>query len=186
VDLSGALRRLHDWRRTPPTAAQLGGLPATAADSVTRALPRTFDVTLSPCLLSQLMWACRDALGEHSRYLRAASLGLAVAHLRTLLRLTRPGGTAILVTDTLDSDTYPVVELYGRTDPIALLEDVTSKDLTFLGTGLPLLMQILLEDVEAAPLVADVAAEPPWLWAMTPQTTFLVYALKIRRAPATP
>jgi hypothetical protein len=187
VDASGALKRLAEWRTSPPTLAQLAGLPASASERALEALGDLVDradVVVSACLLSQVMWTCREAMGEEHVHLRPVSLALAVAHLRVLLRLARPGGTALLVADTLSSESYPVAEAAREGGTAALLDEAVAKDLVFLGTSRALVHKALREDRIAAPLVASVHDEPPWLWPFASDRLYLVYATAMRRRAA--
>ncbi len=71
------------------------------------ALPGPFDVVASTCLLSQLVGNAFHSVGEgHPRFLDLVR-AIRLAHLRLMTGLRRAGGTAVLVTDLVSSDTFP-------------------------------------------------------------------------------
>jgi hypothetical protein len=109
----------------------------------------------------------------------ANALGL--AHLRSLAALTAPGGTALLVTDTISSETYALEELWGDKPPLQLLEEIDKTDRVLTGTGPSYLKRILREDPEVGPLVTPPRLVEPWLWRFTEEMTFMVYALVFGR-----
>jgi hypothetical protein len=106
---------------------------------------------------------------------------LAVAHLRSLAAMTAPGGTGLLVTDTISSETYALEELWGDRPPLQLLEEIDRADRVLTGTGPSFLRKILRDDPEVAPLVGPPRLVEPWLWRFTDEMTFMVYALAVDR-----
>jgi hypothetical protein len=181
VDLSGALHRLTAFRKTPPTPAQLAALPKTAAEAVLAALPGGFDVALSTCLLSQLMHSCYLALGARHPALHTTASALAIAHLRSLVSLLAPGGTAVVVTDTISSETYAIDELWPERDPVELLNDVDRRGVGLSGTAPSFVRNIVTQDAVMAPLASPPRLCPPWRWRLSDELTYLVYALVFRR-----
>jgi hypothetical protein len=180
IDVSGALSELPRLRGNSVSAAQLGALSRTALENVVAALPERFDTVLSACLLSQIMHTCSVALSSHPQL---ASIGsaLAVAHLRALLALARPGGRVVFVTDTVSSDTYPLRELWGEQAPAALLTHLDQTNNVLSGTGVSFVRQVLAG--ETSLLVERPRLAEPWLWQMHEDVTMMVYALTLRRPP---
>jgi hypothetical protein len=181
VDLSGAFDRLAAFKSKPASPTEQARLPAAAVEKILQALPGPFDVVLSACMLSQLMHSCYVALGlQHPQlHLMAAALGL--SHLRSLAALVAPGGTGLIVTDTISSETYALEELWGDRPPLQLLDELDRGNRTLTGTAPSFLRRILREDAEIAPLVTPPRLVEPWLWRFTEEMTFLVYALAFRR-----
>jgi hypothetical protein len=177
VDLSGAFDRLAAFKNKPATPAELAQLPAASVQKILRSVPGPFDVVLSACLLSQLMHSCYVALGLQHPQLHIIATALAVAHLRSLGALIAPGGTGLVVTDTISSETYALEELWGDRPPLQLLEEIDRGGRTLTGTAPSFLRKILRDDAQLAPprLVE------PWLWRFTEEMTFLVYALSLQR-----
>jgi hypothetical protein len=182
VDLSGALADLKTFARQPPTRAQLREFPTRCAEGVVAALPGPVDTILSAALLSQIMHGCRVALGPHHPHLPVLARALAAAHLRAMVGLLRPGGTAILVTDTATSENSDLRARWAGTAPLPLLEALQREDALLTGTDPALLLDLLTSDPAVAPLVGKADLTAPWLWTLGPNS-LLVYALIFRRRP---
>jgi hypothetical protein len=184
LDLSGLTDRLDAWTRRPPDAAALAALPAQTAARVASALPGPFDLVVSTCLLSQICRACHRAFGDAPA--AAVTLGrvagAAVAtHLEVMIQLTAPGGTSLLVTDAISSETYPLDELFTPRNGAALLDELARRDRLFTGASPHLISKLLRHHPARGPLVEDVHLKAPWLWELSPTCTLLVYALAFRR-----
>lgn len=181
IDLSGAFAELPGLRGKTVSTAQLGALSRTAVENVTAALPERFDTVLSACLLSQIMYSCYVALGSHPQLAQIGS-ALAVAHLRALLALTRPGGRVLFVTDTVSSQTYPLRERWGEQSPLALLAHLDQTNNALSGTAISFVRQVLA--IEASALVKPPRVVEPWLWQVHKDVALLVYALVLQLRPA--
>jgi hypothetical protein len=181
VDVTAALPELARRGSRRPIAP--GELERLSAASTTRPpLPLgTFDVVLSPCLITQLAHSCRLALGREHPALPDVVEAVALGHLRLLCSLLAPPGTAVLVTDTTSSHTFPLDELYTAFDPTALLRHLAAAGNTATGTNLEQLEAWLAHDRVLASLVERPKLVPPWLWRMSEEVTCLVYALELRR-----
>jgi hypothetical protein len=176
VDLSGALDTLAELRHERPTPAQLAALPGKAADHVTLALRGTFDTVMSTCLLSQIMHGARLALGEHPD-LELIATALALGHLRSLVRLVRPGGTGIFASDTCSSEMYPaLVERVKQFSPLAVLGRLEETGNILSGTRPSMIFEALTADPEIAPRLNPPQLVEPWLWKMG-KLSLLVYGI---------
>jgi len=180
VDLSGALGVLPVFRRERPTPAQISALPQLCVETVEAALPGTFDTVVSACLLSQIMHGCRMALGEHPD-LETIACALALGHLRSMVRLLRPGGTAVFASDTCSSEMYPLEERCRQFSPLAVLGRLEETDNILSGTRASMIFEALTGDPVIAPLVERPQLVEPWLWKMG-TLTLLVYGLVFKRA----
>jgi hypothetical protein len=180
IDVSGALAELPRLRGKTISPAQLSALSQSAVDRVVAALPERFDTVLSACLLSQIMHSCSVALSSHPQLAHIGN-ALAVAHLRALLALTRPGGRVVFVTDTVSSDTYPLRELWGEQAPATLLAHLDQTNNVLSGTGITFVRQVLA--AETSLLGERPRLVEPWLWQMHEDVTMMVYALTLRRLP---
>jgi hypothetical protein len=174
VDLSGlSARRLARWRRAPPDAAELDEVAGAALDGVLARLPGPFDVVVSACVLTQMAFALRGALGERHPALEAARHALMRTHLSTLVSLTDAGGAALFASDLVSSSSYPL----GDLPPDADLEQV-ARDVVATGAGYyaanPELVGALLAEA------GTLERLPPWLWTGRLGRTYLVYALRLR------
>jgi hypothetical protein len=179
VDVTGSLDRLRVHVKTAPAPSDLDRLIRTPADVVPGQLPGLFDLVLSDCLLGQIMHSCRKAMGD-SPHLGVVAQAAAMGHLNLLARLCRPGGTVLLVTDTVSSETYPLEELWGEQPPLELLTYLEKTDNTFSGTG-PSYVRRLLNREPLRPLFEAARLVEPWLWRLGEKVTLLAYALVLRR-----
>lgn len=181
VDVTGSLARLKGYVKAAPSPADLDGLIQAPAAAVPGALPGPFDCVLSTCLLGQIMHSCRKAMGE-SPHLGVVAQAAAMGHLNLLAQLCRPGGTVLLVTDTVSSETYPLEELWGEQPPLDLLTYLEKTDNTFSGTG-PSYVRRLLNREPLRPQFESSRLVEPWLWQLGDKVTLLAYALVLRRKP---
>ena len=197
VDATGLLTRLSPAAfggpaaRPPPDGktqtqieAEIDHLVAAGQAEVQTRLPGPFEVVLSAALLSQIMHSARLCLGEAHPQLPALAQALVVAHLQTLAALTAPGGRAILVTDVVSSETYPLEELWDAQPPMALLERLEKEENVFSGVGPAFLRRMLGRE---AGVQASLRAAPrfvePWLWRLGEDLTLLAYAIVLERGP---
>jgi hypothetical protein len=181
VDLSGFLGQLPALRVHHPTAGELTALSESSVTRVLTSLPVRFDTVVSTCLLTQLMHGCYCGLGATHPLLPVIGCAAAVVHLRSVVRLLCPGGTGILVTDVVSSETYPLDEQATREDGLVLLEYLDEVGNVFTGSAVSLVKRILTEDEFVAPLVESWRLVPPWLWQTGENLTLLVYGVIITR-----
>jgi hypothetical protein len=137
------------------------------------------DVVVSLCLLSQIMEAAalvssfRDEPWREQ--LRSA---LRIGHLQRMLKLLKPGGRALLVSDIVSSDTEPrLLRAAGHELPKLLKQCLTQGNF-FAG----LHPGVILRDVTTHPALASACStpvmHPPWIWSMGPRA-YAVYAISI-------
>ena len=190
VDLSGALGALPAYARTPPTEEALAALPGLAVARVLAALPGPFDAVVSTCCLGQdILHGCAVALGPGHAQLPALSCALALAHVRALALLARPGRPRGadhrhgLVRGPARARARLPAAGPGRGGPCAR-------------GGPPLRLRdrarVLATHARgrrrghapAAPAAARAVA--PWLWRFGDTLTYLVHALVVERRPSAP
>jgi hypothetical protein len=152
TDLTGALDALAGWSPASPVSEE--ELAACRVGPLRRArpaLPGPFDVAASTCLLTQMIQCVVRALGEgHPRFvevLRAVRAG----HLRLLADLVAPGGTGVLVTDVVSSDTFPSLASVGEGQLPALLGRLVREGNFFHGANPAALASDFLADPAIAP-----------------------------------
>jgi hypothetical protein len=180
IDLSGALGELASFGAKAPTADRITAFPAACTERVLAALPRKFDTVVSTCLLSQLMHSCAVALGTDHPALDMIAWALATAHVRSLVRLVRPGGHGALVSDTATGEMYPLDDRWGKETPVEMLGKLVQGNTVLSGTNPAIIYKMLTEDPMVAPLVETPELVQPWLWHMG-QLTLFVYAFTFKR-----
>ncbi len=177
VDLTAIAPRVDAWTSgAPPDDALIdAALREAARAPAPPGLPAPFDVVLSPCLLSQLLNPARDAMGAtHARFGQVLAV-LRQRHLRLLLDLLRPGGTAFLVCDLSSTERFgPLARVDERELP-DLMRTLLADGKCFRG----LEPATIANDLRADPRIARYELQPPWLWHLGLERTYLVYAVRI-------
>jgi hypothetical protein len=169
-DLTGVAGFLEDWRRDSPEPMpaqlsawkQLSGL----IDQVGE-----FDVVVSTCLLSQVAINLRDFFGLVPA-LNGALCAAIVGHVSLAAALTKPGGTLLVVSDCITSQ-FPIHEEAKRRGPLDAIFHLAAEGAAFPGTD-PELIAGLLSGTE----IAGAEFKDAWLWELTPEQQYLVYALQ--------
>ena len=182
VDLSGLFRQMggKPARAKAASGPRASDLVDAGTSEVLGALPGGFDVVASCCMLSQMSWALRELGGFEPEELPSFEQALLTIHLRTLLGLLAPGGTAILFADLVSSAVYPLDELEPDTDLAALVQKLSDARSAVTVCNPGFIRQLLRRD----PVLVARAAPPemgqPWLWTGSKDLTFLVYPLILR------
>lgn len=179
-DLSGFETRWKRWKRTRPSPEEI----AAASSSVIKTagtLPGPFDLVASSCVLTQMSFAARDALGENSPMLGPVRIALVRTHLALLMGLTAPGGTALLVTDLTSSSSFPLAEVAPEQNLLDVMGDIVERGAYYHVANPNLIEQVL----ETEPVLRAMSGESellsPWLWTGAQARTYFVYALRFRR-----
>jgi hypothetical protein len=197
VDLTGLLHRLDRWRTRPPDAGALDQAVTEGVGALLGRLPAgQADVVVSCCLMSQLGWSLEAALSagpsprergapageadhETSVELRMATIAV---HLRTLAGLARPGGAALIASDIVSSDLYPLDELPEGADLKALAAElIAQQQVVYAGANPLLVSRILRRDAVAREAFAPLEVLDPWLWTGQFDRIYLVYPQLLRR-----
>jgi hypothetical protein len=139
-----------------------------------------FDVTISLGLLTQLLQAIVDA-GFALQEVPSLSLALRDKHLRDLVRLTRPGGRCLLVTDIVSSTTAPELLDTSEMDLEPEMARLVAARNFFTGTNPYRIVAVLEEDPAFREEVCDVRLLGPWLWAVTSDRQHLTCAILATR-----
>jgi hypothetical protein len=183
LDLTGALDAIATWSAHDPIPPeQVQGLAEWPGLRVAPALPRPFDVVASICLLSQLIGNAFHATGErHSQFLSLVQ-AIRAGHLRLLCDLTAPGGTVLLITDVVSSDTFPSLGALPDSALPELLPRLARERNYFHGLNPALLPSIFQQDPILQARVIGLEPVAPWRWNLHDRV-YLVWALKARIGP---
>ncbi|MGB7325964.1 MAG: hypothetical protein WBD31_13900 [Rubripirellula sp.] len=170
VDLSGVLGRLpscdadssdwDDWsqqaRNPDPAGVPMG------------------DVVVSTCLISQLLDTVISGLPPDHPRLAGAMLSVRDGHLNLLSRLTKPGGTLVLITDMVSSDTLPQLNRASRIEMPTLVRAAVETQNFFTGLNPAVLMHKLSSPENGR--ATSTAIHGPWRWQLGPRL-FAVIAI---------
>jgi hypothetical protein len=180
-DLTGIWPQLERWSPDRPTSdAEVDELITAANDFAGLALPGPFDTVVSACLLSQLINAVVVTLGEkHPRFVDAIR-AVRHRHLQLLIELTAPGGTGILVTDVVSSDTAPELPWIEASQLSGYVSKLIRSGNFFHGLNPKVIRTYFEKDPEIAAHVAAIEFVPPWLWDFGSRH-YVVVAVKFRR-----
>lgn len=142
----------------------------------------TCDVVVSCCTLSQLIGTLAHLLdGDHPRFNELA-FDLREAHLELLLEQTLDGGSVLLISDMVSSETAP--ELFNCPDLALakLRDDLISRNNYFHGTN-PRTIELYLNSAKS--WRTSIERRFPWRWTIGSRV-FLVTALRVQcwRSPS--
>ncbi|WP_146532375.1 hypothetical protein [Rubripirellula reticaptiva] len=132
------------------------------------------DVVVSTCLISQLLDTVICGLPPDHPQLADAMLAVRDGHLNLLSRLTKPGGTAILITDMVSSDTLPQLDRVSRFKLPKLVRAAVESQNFFTGLNPAVLMHKLSPPENDR--AASTAIHGPWRWRLGPRL-FAVIAI---------
>jgi len=179
TDLTGVMHLLESFRS------------GTTADHVIEVLVQhecdiagaPFEVTASLGVLTQLLQAVVGA-GCPDDELPGVALALRDKHLRDLVRLTSPGGTAVLVTDVVSSLTVPALRETPEADLTVLMAQLVAARNFFTGVNPYRIVALLEGEPPFRDSVEEVRLLAPWLWDVTADRQYLTCAIAFRRTAA--
>jgi hypothetical protein len=181
VDVTGVADVMAGW--DPDSAVADTDLAACAEwpVQVARSLPGPFGMTASTCLLSQIVGAAAQSIGEqHPRFLETIQ-ALRLGHLRMLTSLTARGGDMLLVTDFVSSETVPQLASADHATLPGLLTRAVEQKNFFHGTNPAALMATVRGDPALSQMHLTETIGP-WRWDLGLRS-YGVYALRYRHAP---
>ncbi len=183
LDLSGMLTRLERWKRLEVTPEELMQHPEVTANALATELGTDFDVVVSACVMSQMQLSVLNSLGDRHQLFQAVRHTLSVTHLRTLARLTRPGGRAVFAADVAASDHLHLDHSASPSELRSVFDRIVREGNVIYVSHPGVLGAIVLDDPALKRQVELGAIADVWLWRQGPQRTFMVYALDIKRRP---
>jgi hypothetical protein len=181
LDLSQMLVELDGYRALELTPERLARHPELASERLVRALGAGFDAVVSACVLSQMQLALRTELSDEHPLFSAASYTLSLTHLRTLSALLSPGGRALLVSDAANEQMAPLGALDPDANLLELLVRLVLAGDVFHSVDPLLLSQMSLDDPTLASDLSVYPIRDVWLWQLTAERRYLVYALLLER-----
>jgi hypothetical protein len=180
LDLSGIAELTSAG--SPSRPLENSQIDAALAAAATISVGHPCDVVASVCLLSQILEGLALALGpEHPRYLELVQR-LRHNHFRLLIEHLKPGGTGLLITDVVSSDTAP--QIIG-VQPLALpllVRELIEQGNFFTGLNPTVIHALLVTDPLLASRVGDVAILAPWTWDLG-WRVYAAYAVRFRCLP---
>jgi hypothetical protein len=179
IDLTGMIDVVAGW--SPRRPVHPGAVAALAEEPDRRlraTLPGPFDVTASTCLLTQIVGGAYHAVGQdHPQFsdmVRATRAG----HLRLMTGLTRPGGTALLITDVTSSDVLPTLPALADAALPGVLAGLDRGGHFFHGVNPAELPGVFRRDPVLRARVSHVEPVAPWRWDLRVRV-YLVWTLRL-------
>lgn len=179
TDITGALHLLPTGE-TSPARSEVDQLAAALQAHGLHLGPQRFDLVLSAGLLTQLFQSLIDSELSQADTLEA-TLRLRAQHLRGLLGLLRPGGTAVLVTDVVPTSTAPGLLRCPESELEPAMAALVSEGNFFTGANPYRIAGVLEDDEWWRARVGAVRVHGPWLWAVTADRSHLTCAITFRR-----
>lgn len=180
IDLTGIAHVVSRWVNwTPPQ--QERDLATELASTAPLPEVGTFDVVLSPCLLSQLIYSVSRVLKMRSLTDDALVAAVRKRHLRMLAELLRPGGVGVMAIDLVAQETFPNLAKATAADLDELMPRLLQEGFYFKGIE-PALVESGLRDAG----ITRIDFTRPWLWQFGRARRFLVYGVLFRRPLAAP
>lgn len=178
TDLTGIAEIVSDWKVRRPSLADVRQAVEVLGRHA-QPIDVAADVVVSSCLLSQLVGYATDALGgdKHPGFQPLVE-AIRSRHLRLMAESLVPGGTGLLICDLVSSDSMDQLPRLPDHHLPGLIEKLARDGNFFSG----LYPSALLAACRKLPQMTDIRLLSPWLWRLGPRRTFLVYAIRFRRA----
>src|SRR5262249_47380015 len=129
------------------------------------------------CLLRPLIGSIFHSVGEHHPQFVELVRAIRAGHLRLLTELVAPGGTAVLITDVVSSETLPELPRLPETAFAGLLRRIDRERNHFRGVGPADLAAALAQAVWPGAVPEPIA---PWRRTLHSRV-YLVWALRCNR-----
>jgi SAM-dependent methyltransferase len=169
ADVTGAFGLMHELAGRGQ-ALESADLQLLFAALQVRPLPaelgRTFDLVISTCLLSQLIDALKRVVGEAPQRFVPMVQAVRRQHVGTLLDLTKPGGTAVLVFDFVSSVTVPGLAEAREEDLPRLADELVAQGNFFTGLRPAAVLEEAGFQVQSRGLASPPSMLGPWRWDM--------------------
>lgn len=177
VELTGVARYIERWKKSAPSNQEINDVIALLSEPYDIGIGDAFDVVLSSSLLTQLIELPVALLGlKHPRMVEV-SLKIRAAHFRLMSSLIAPGGTGVLVTELISSDTCEELKHYTEDQLPDLRDQLIREKRIFTGTNPNALIPALNADLFIAPKIEHARLTAPWRWQLAPTRFFLAYGL---------
>ena len=176
-DITGILKTLANWQRNRPKQESIDYCVREAMAFVGLPFLGRFEVTISTCLLTQIIDSVVSITGSNSIPFKLIQ-ALRLRHLRLLAELLLPGGVGILVTDFALTHGHTTKSRKGSpqdgNDPLC-------QGSHFLGVSPKELYKMVKNDIALQSVLHQAQITPPWFWQQNYRRSLLVTAIQFRR-----
>jgi hypothetical protein len=143
-----------------------------------------YDLVVSAGVLTQAMRSVGNAIGEDHPGLGDVAVAVRSGHIRSLLRLARPGGRVLLVTEVVSSQVLPEIDGADDGELGSILFRAIFKGDVFLGVNPAALTAWLTSERPLGARLVQPGIVGPWRWRQSPARTFLMIGFLIERSDA--
>ena len=181
IDLSGIAESVHARSSDPLAADNTASLalPAAAICPIKLPVPPA-DVVASVCLLSQIFDDLGTAVGPTDPRFLSLLQQVRQSHFQLLIDHLKPGGTGLLVTDLVSSESAPQIVSATPLALPAMLQQLIEVGNFFTGLNPAVIYAQLTADRKLSPQVTGATVSQPWLWDFGARV-YAVYAVRFRR-----
>ena len=180
VDLTGMLGPIARWGpETPIGSEDQAALVEAPGRLVAPAIAGPYDLVASTCLLSQLISNAHHSVGEAHPQFMAMVQAIRAGHLRLLTQLVATGGTAVLVTDVVSSETFPTLGTLPESSLPGLIPRLIRDRNFFHGVNPAVILSVFKQDPVIQSRVVGLEPVSPWRWSLHGRV-YLVVALRYR------
>ncbi|MEE2825508.1 MAG: hypothetical protein VYE64_02650 [Planctomycetota bacterium] len=176
VELTGIKEQLDVYARYP-TPELMQQLKEIAETHVPEVETGKFSVVASTCMLSQLMFKAYECVAERDEDFGHLLFNLRKRHIELLLDMLCPGGTGLLITDFVSSESLPEILTAEQLQPV-LQKGIAEKNF-FHGMNPQLIHQTF-----RVPAISDqlesLEATSPWRWP-TSRRVYACLAFKFQK-----
>lgn len=167
LDLTGVSDLIANYKsgKTEDKEQRMGQILRTAIDYRTDRLER-YDVVASTCLLSQLQNHITENVGEDDPSFVKLLQVTRRRHLELLLDHTKPGGSAILITDLTSSDALPELKQAGGMVSESIWKQIESGNF-FHGMNPRAIGAEFVQNENIKSQLANTMMSRPWIWNAT-------------------
>jgi len=177
IELTGIGHYVERWKKTPPSKSDINQVISLLSEPLDIRIDTTFDIVLSSSLLTQLIELPIALLGLNHPRTKEVVLKIRAAHFRLMASLLAPGGTGVLVTELISSNTCKELFQCPEDRLSELYDQLIEEKRYFLGTNPKTLIPALLEDPFMASQIQDTTLTAPWRWLLGPERSFLAYGV---------
>ena len=163
IDLTGLFNRLELLSPESVSTELVDQLAQDAELYSPPELPGGFHVVASLCLLSQMIDAVLQKIPNQQVAIHLIR-AIRQRHLQLLLNQCVPGGSAILFTEIVSSDTAPQLAQVKDSDLPGLLSQLLASGNYFTGLHPGIIQQEVSTHPALAALVSRCQNQPPWKW----------------------
>lgn len=176
-DITGILKTLANWQRNRPKQESIDYCVREAMAFVGLPFLGRFEVTISTCLLTQIIDSVVSITGSSSIPFKLIQ-ALRLRHLRLLAELLLPGGVGILVTDFALTHSHTTKSRKGSPQDG---NNPLYQGSHFLGVSPEELCKMVKNDIVLQSVLHQARTTPPWVWQQNYRRTLLVTAIQFQR-----